>query len=87
MAVMERRLQILLNEDRYVRLMVEAQRSKQSVAAVVRDALDAHLGGGSAKRAAAARGFLALPQATGVEPDWRFSKAALEDDLAARLEQ
>lgn len=41
MAVMERRLQLLLDEERYRRVADEAERSGRSVAPVIREAVDA----------------------------------------------
>lgn len=40
MSVMERRLQLLLDADRYARVAAEAKRSGRSVAAVIRSAID-----------------------------------------------
>lgn len=40
---MTHRLQILLDEDRYQRVAAEAERKRLSIAAVIRDAIDAAL--------------------------------------------
>lgn len=56
--MLSRRLQILLDDERYARLADEADRRSVSVAVVVRDALDAALPPRAARRAAAARAIL-----------------------------
>lgn len=40
MSGLERRLQILIDEERYGRLAAEADRSHRSVAAIIREAID-----------------------------------------------
>ena len=39
-ATMTRRLQLLLNEERYQRVAAKAKKERLSVAAVIRDAID-----------------------------------------------
>lgn len=59
---MTRRLQLLLDEERYERVAAEAKRQRVSVATVIRDALDEKLGHRRRdKRAAAARILAADP--------------------------
>lgn len=58
MCMLERRLQILLDEERYRRLAEQARARGVSVARVVREAIDAHLPRSGAKRSAAARRIL-----------------------------
>lgn len=41
---MSRRLQLLLDEERYQRVAAEAKKKRLSVAAVIRDAIDASVG-------------------------------------------
>lgn len=63
MSVMERRLQLLLDQDRYARVAEEARRSGRSVAAVIREAIDARFSDDhddDARRAAAAREFVQM---------------------------
>ena len=61
MCMLERRLQILLDEERYRRIAGVAQRRGVSVARVIREAIDAFVPGSDGKRAAAARRILAAP--------------------------
>ncbi|MDQ3151765.1 MAG: ribbon-helix-helix domain-containing protein [Actinomycetota bacterium] len=58
MATMTRRLQVLLDEDRYARLEKEAARRGTSVATLVREAIDAKFPGWGLTRAEAARQIL-----------------------------
>jgi septum formation topological specificity factor MinE len=54
MFMLTRRLQILLDEDRYERIERESRRTNQSVAATIRDAIDrAYPSDADAKRRAA----------------------------------
>lgn len=86
MPALERRVQILLDPRQYRAVEREAARSGQSVAAVIRDAIDARLASRDSSRAAAARRLLesADPPASAGE-EWAVSKAALSDALAAKL--
>lgn len=61
MHMLTRRLQILLDDDRYERLAAEANRRRVPVAVVVRDALDASLPVSRRRREEAARRILAAP--------------------------
>lgn len=61
MCMLERRLQILLDEERYRRVAAVARRRGVSVARVIREAIDALIPGSDAKRAAAARRILDAP--------------------------
>lgn len=86
MAALERRVQILLDPQQYRAVEREAARSGQSVAAVIRDAIDTRLASRDSSRSAAARRLLASadsPAAAG--EDWAASKAALDDAIAAKL--
>jgi hypothetical protein len=58
MHMLERRLQILLDDSRYRRLAAAARARKTSVAAVVRDAIDHALPGDADKKRAAAEAIL-----------------------------
>ncbi|MGB8384803.1 MAG: hypothetical protein WCG47_26775 [Dermatophilaceae bacterium] len=87
---MERRLQLLLDQERYTRVETEARASGRSVAAVIREAIDYRfdLQAESASRSGAARRFLELARATEHEPhmaDWSATKHAMDDELAAKL--
>lgn len=59
MHMLERRLQILLDDARYRRLAAAAQRRGTSVAAVVREAIDLALPADVAKKRAALKAILA----------------------------
>lgn len=61
MCMLDRRVQILLDADRYRRLAAEAAARGTSVAAIVREAIDRALPGDPARRAAAARRLLDAP--------------------------
>jgi hypothetical protein len=56
---MTRRLQILMDEERYQRVAALAQSRRVSVATVIRDAIDRGLPRADDERAAAGRRFLA----------------------------
>jgi len=87
MSVMERRLQLLLDEERYSRVAREAQESGRSVAAVIREAIDFRFDGAADQRAAALRFLLTMTDTTSAEPepDWAESKKAIEDDIDLKL--
>lgn len=88
MSVLERRLQILLDSERYDRLAREAEATGHSVAAIVREAIDLRLPPAANRKAEAGRRLLEDSlRATGgdPEPDWATIKRDLEDDMAARL--
>jgi hypothetical protein len=59
MCMLNRRLQILIDDARYRRLEAVAQERRLSIAAVIRDAIDAALPGDLAKRQRAASALLA----------------------------
>ncbi|MCE1178287.1 MAG: ribbon-helix-helix protein, CopG family [Micrococcales bacterium] len=90
MSLMERRLQLLLDSDRYGRIAAEAERSGRSVAAVIREAIDFRFPGLDDRvRVEAAQELLALTatpaEAAGEGP--RELKEAFEaqfDDIAGR---
>lgn len=88
MSVLERRLQVLLDQAQYDRLKAEADASGRSVGAVVRGAIDEHLSQHDVQaRADAARRLLARAAAAapGTEGEWPDMKRALEDDLVKTL--
>jgi hypothetical protein len=58
MRMLDRRLQILIDEPRYRRLQAAARERKTSVAAVIRDAVDLLLPAGTSRQSAAARAIL-----------------------------
>ena len=60
MSTLERRLQLLLDQERYERVAAEARESGRSVNAVIREAIDAHYPPGADARSAAWQRFLDL---------------------------
>lgn len=77
----DRRLQLLLDEDRYQRVSSLAQQRGTSVAAVIREAIDRGLPSTDRRRAAAAR--LVLGAEPAAVPEVQDLLAEL-DDLRAR---
>jgi len=59
--MLSRRLQILLDEDRYARVAEVARQRGTSVAAVIREAIDRGLPASPRRRSAAARRILEAP--------------------------
>ena len=84
MSTLERRVQILLDPAQYARVEREAKRSRQSVAAVIREAIDARLATRDSVRSAAANRILKSAD-SGKGEDWSVTKAALDAELAHKL--
>lgn len=78
MSVMERRMQVLLDHERFERLAREAKRRGQSVGATVRDAIDMLLDDDADKRMSARRDLLRAPTSAAAEPE--FTKNAVLED-------
>lgn len=74
---MTRRLQVLLNEERYRRLEREADRTGQSVAALIRAAIDRAYGPDLANREAAVTSFLSADPVP--VDDWEQEKRLIRD--------
>ena len=86
MSGLERRLQILLDQERHSLVESEAARSGRSVAAVIREAIDLRFASDVAVRANAASAFLeATSDEGGPGEDWADTKAAMGSDLERRL--
>lgn len=84
MPVMERRLQLLLDADRYRKIEGEAARSGRSVAAVIREAIDWRFDDDHAvRRQAAAELLRATVDAEGAEPEWQSVERAMDAELGA----
>lgn len=83
MCMYDRRLQILLDEQRYRRVAARARERKVSVAAVIRDAIDLALPADLAKKRAAAKRILAAEPVP--LPDWAELKAELDEARAGGL--
>ena len=77
MSMLNRRLQVLLDEKRYRRLEAAARRRRVSVATVVREAIDRDLGSPMLDRGSAGRRFLAAPP----------MEVGSVEDLLAELDQ
>lgn len=77
MCMLERRLQILLDDERYRRVSAQARRRGVSVARVIREAIDAYVPGSESKRAAAARKILAAERLPA--PDLRALRRELDE--------
>ena len=84
MSVMERRLQLLLDLERYARVEDEARRSGRSVSAVIRTAIDIAYPGEVEVRVEALRSLLELGVGTQEAPEaaWEIIKESLEGDVA-----
>lgn len=86
MSALERRVQILLDQIQYEQVQREAARTRQSVAAVIRDAIGARLASGDAARAAAAQRLLASADRNdSPAEDWAEVKSGLEQSVASKL--
>lgn len=86
-SVMEKRLQLLLDAERYALVSQEATRSGRSVASVIREAIDVRFeqAEAQARRAAALGEFLALgPDEGGQQED---VVAALQGEFEAHLDR
>ena len=71
MSGLERRLQLLLSQEQYRRVEIEAENVGQSVAAVIREGIDMRLDHGSAsRRQAAARILRDTASTSDVGEDW-----------------
>jgi chromosomal replication initiation ATPase DnaA len=84
---LDRRLQLLIDEDCWSMLETEAKRESMTVAAVVRQAIDDHFAGNMRRRAEAGRRLLAMsenPTPGETEPSWAEIKRAMEEDLERR---
>lgn len=88
---MEKRLQLLLDQERYERVADEAKRSGRSVAAVIREAIDVRFTDPEEEaRLAAGRALLEMMDNntdTRPEPDWAETKAAMEQELNDKFDR
>ena len=83
MLMLSRRLQVLLDDERFDRLAAEAKRRGTPIAVVVRDAIDLAFPSGASRRAAAARDVLAAEPMP--VPDPRDLRAELDEARAGGL--
>lgn len=79
--MLNRRLQVLVDDERYERLARESERSGAPVGELVRRAIDHEFPQASdrAKRERAGRELLAMPPPPGPEPDWEEQKREMLD--------
>lgn len=77
MSMLGRRLQILIDDERYERLTAEARRRKTSVATVVREAIDRVADASDRRRSEAAARILAAPRMS--VPDIRGLRRELDE--------
>ena len=61
MSMLDRRLQVLIDEERWERLQLEADRRRVSVSTLVREAIDAHYSIAAPRRRAALERLLTAP--------------------------
>lgn len=81
MSTLERRIQLLLDQERYDRVAAEAKRTGRSVNAVIREAIDTHYPSETEARNAALREFLAMTAEPepGAPESWEDIKASLSE--------
>lgn len=79
--MLNRRLQVLVDDERYERLARESERIGAPVGELVRRAIDHEFPSNELDRAAAARALLAMPAPPGEgrEPDWEDQKREMLD--------
>jgi hypothetical protein len=81
MCMLNRRLQVLVDDERYERLARESERVGAPVGELVRRAIDHEYPSKESDRAAAVRALLAMPPppGEGPEPDWEEQKREMLD--------
>ena len=81
MHMLKRRLQILVDDDRFERLAQESERTGAPVGELVRRAIDHEFPQANrrAGRERAGRELLAMPPPSGPEPDWEEQKREMLD--------
>ena len=86
--MLNRRLQVLVDDERYDRLSRESTRLGAPVGELVRRAIDHEFPPPSPDRATAARALLSMPAppGEGPEPDWEQQKQEMLDERARKLE-
>ncbi len=86
--MLNRRLQVLVDDERFELLARESERVGAPVGELVRRAIDREFPRSSSDRAEAARRLLAMPPppGEGPEPDWEAQKREMLDERARTLE-
>jgi hypothetical protein len=79
--MLNRRLQVLVDDERYELLASESARIGAPIGELVRRAIDHEFALPASNRAAAARQLLAMPPppGEGMEPDWEEQKREMRD--------
>ena len=83
--MLRRRLQVLIDDERYDALQRESARSGAPVGELVRRAIDREYRIRPDRRIEAADYLLGLPRSPGREPDWDDQKRRLLDEVDADL--
>jgi hypothetical protein len=88
MSMLNRRLQVLVDDERYELLARESERSGTPVGELVRRAIDHEYARPTdgTERERAGRALLAMPMPEGPEPDWEDQKREMFDERTRRLE-
>jgi hypothetical protein len=84
MLMLNHRLQVLIDDERYDRLRQESERIGTPVGELVRRAIDREFPADAQRRRAAGEFLLSLPMPPGSQPDWETIKDDPLDELAAR---
>ncbi len=84
---MTRRLQLLLDEERYQRVAAEAKRQRLSVAAVIRDAIDGAFGSDDEALARKRKAWEELQELDKEPFEWPKDYDAVEDIRQSREER
>jgi hypothetical protein len=88
MSMLNRRLQVLVDDERYHLLARESERLGTPVGELVRRAIDHEYSRPTAdsERERAGHALLAMPVAGGPEPDWEDQKREMLDEQMRKLE-
>jgi hypothetical protein len=83
MPELTRRLQVLIDDERYERLRRESERTGAPIGAIVRSAIDERFTQAVDRgdRRAAAQRLLEAPRPPGREPDWEEAKETMLDEM------
>ncbi len=86
--MLNRRLQVLVDEERYELLARESERAGAPIGELVRRAIDHEYSrqADDAERERAGQALLAMPTPQGPEPDWEVQKREMLDERASKLE-
>jgi len=74
---LDQRLQVLIDVEQLGRLRRESERTGAPIGAIVREAIDARLGGSEESRRAAFGALLTEPLPQDAEPDWATVKVEM----------